>query len=113
MKTHTRIAQIATSLALPLLAAAVLSGCSFAPRYTPPPVETPAAFKELTLVQSTNLPGWKLAEPRDGFPRGKWWEVFNDPVLNSLEEQCTASNLNIQASFQAFLAARALVVQAR
>ena len=26
-------------------------------------------------------------EPNDGIPRGKWWEIYNDPQLNALEEQ--------------------------
>ena len=45
--------------------------------------------------------------------RGKWWEVFNEPELNDLEEQLVVNNQNIKASFENFMAARALVAQAR
>ena len=38
--------------------ALIFAGCSFAPKYTQPPVETPAAFKENS---GTNL--WKVAQP--------------------------------------------------
>jgi len=45
--------------------------------------------------------------------RGKWWEIFNDPELNSLEEQLNINNQNIKQFFENFMAARALVAQAR
>src|SRR5882724_807124 len=47
------------------------SGCSFAPKYQPPAVQIPPAFKEL-LPQNpdaTNL--WKVAKPSDAALRGK------------------------------------------
>src|SRR5208282_2344448 len=53
------------------------------------------------------------AQPRDDAVRGKWWEVFRDPQLNQLEEQASTSNQNIAAAAANFLAARALVRQAR
>jgi NodT family efflux transporter outer membrane factor (OMF) lipoprotein len=82
-----------------------LSGCNLAPAYDRPSVSTPPAFKE------TN--GWKLAEPSDGVIKGKWWEMFNDPQLNALEEQVAISNQTIAGATQTFFAARALVQQAR
>ncbi len=69
--------------ALLLLAA----GCAVGPDYKRPVVATPAAFKE--------NPGWKTAAPDDSAPRGPWWEVFSDPVLNDLETQVETSNLTI------------------
>ena len=44
--------------------------------------------------------------------RGKWWEIFNDPELNGLEEQLNINNQNIKQFFENFMAARALVAQA-
>jgi hypothetical protein len=44
--------------------------------------------------------------------RGKWWQVFNDPALNALEEQLNINNQNIKQSFQDFMEARALIAQA-
>ena len=82
-----------------------LVGCNLAPHYQQPAVQTPPAFKE------TN--GWKLAQPSDGVIKGRWWEMFNDPQLNALEEQVAISNQNIVAAFENFMAARAVVKEAR
>lgn len=45
--------------------------------------------------------------------RGKWWEVFNDSELNALEDQLDSSNQNIAQAYQNYMAARAIVQQAR
>ena len=31
--------------------------------------------------------GWQPASPSDGMLRGKWWEIYQDPQLNQLEER--------------------------
>jgi multidrug efflux pump len=41
--------------------ALLADGCSFAPNYAKPSVQTPAAFKELTLAQFKETDGWKAA----------------------------------------------------
>ena len=56
---------------------------------------------------------FRTAQPKDGTTRGKWWEVFNDPQLNELEEKASSSNQEIAAAADNFLAARALVREAR
>ena len=38
--------------------------------------------------------------------RGKWWEVYNDPQLNALEEQIVPQNQNLRAAQEAYLSAR-------
>ena len=88
-----------------LAALALAAGCNFAPTYTVPPVAAPPAYKE------TN--GWKTAEPSDAAIKGRWWEMFNDPQLNNLEEQVVVSNQSIVAALENFLAARAVAKQAR
>ncbi len=45
--------------------------------------------------------------------RGKWWEIFNDPELNALEDQLNINNQNIKQYFENFMAARAVVREAR
>jgi NodT family efflux transporter outer membrane factor (OMF) lipoprotein len=45
--------------------------------------------------------------------RGKWWPAFNDPELNDLEEKASTSNQQIAAAVDNFVAARALVREAR
>lgn len=89
-------------LALPL---ALLSACAVGPDYVRPEVDVPAAFKEAA--------GWKMAEPRDQEIRGKWWEIYNDPLLNSLEEQVNISNQNLAQAEARYRQAGALVQSAR
>ena len=83
------------------------------PKYHTPSVDTPAAYKELTPADFKNTEGWKVAQPKDDALRGKWWEIFNDPQLNALEEKVNVSNQNIAAAAASFFAARALVKEAR
>ena len=57
--------------------------------------------------------GWKVASPQDAMLRGNWWEVFNEPELNALEVQLNINNQNIKVSFENFMAARAVIAEAR
>jgi NodT family efflux transporter outer membrane factor (OMF) lipoprotein len=95
-----------------LVSAAFLVGCVVGPKYSRPSVPTPPGYKELT---ATPAPSgiWKPAQPSDGVIRGSWWEMYNDPELNALEEKASVSNQNIAAAAASFLAARALVREAR
>jgi NodT family efflux transporter outer membrane factor (OMF) lipoprotein len=91
----------------------LLAGCTVGPKFHTPTAETPAAYKELTPADYKNTEGWKVAQPKDDALRGKWWEIFNDPQLNVLEEKVNVSNQNIAAAAASFFAARALVKEAR
>jgi NodT family efflux transporter outer membrane factor (OMF) lipoprotein len=95
MRTRSR-------LFLCVVAPLAAGACAVGPRYQKPIVDTPAAYKE-----------WKAAEPGDAALRGAWWQVFGDPQLSALEDQVSASNQNIATAMGNFLAARALVKQAR
>ena len=91
----------------------IMAGCSFAPKYQRPAVETPTDYKELTEKSPALTNIWTPAQPSDAIVRGKWWEIYDDPRLNALEEQVSISNQNVAAAFANFLSARALVKQAR
>jgi NodT family efflux transporter outer membrane factor (OMF) lipoprotein len=91
----------------------LLSACHIAPKYVRPPVEAPPAYKEQGPLNEKGLAAWKTADPKDGAIRGKWWEIFRDPLLNALEERVDISNQNIAAASANFLAARAVVREAR
>ena len=95
------------------VAPCLVAGCMVGPKYQRPSAETPAAYKELTPADFQNTDGWKVAQPNDAALRGKWWEIFNDPQLNALEEKVNVSNQNIAAAAASFLAARAMVKEAR
>ena len=91
----------------------LFTGCSFAPKYAKPSVQTPAAFKEMTPAQSSATEGWKTAEPMDNMLRGQWWEMFHEPELNAFESQVNVSNQTVAVALANFLAARAVVKQSR
>lgn len=88
-----------------VLPSALLSACAVGPDYVRPTAEQPATFKEAA--------GWKTAQPSDQALRGKWWEMYNDPLLNSLQEQVNLSNQNLKQAEAAFRQARALVQSSR
>ena len=102
-------------MTLALLAGSLLfAGCSFAPHYDKPAVESPGAYKELTPAQAKETDGWKLAQPNDTAIRGKWWEMFHQPELNALEEQVTVTNnQTLAASLQNIFIARDIMKETR
>ena len=92
-----------------------LAGCVVGPKYHPPAATVqapPPEYKESpTQFPETNT--WKVAQPQDAMLHGKWWEIYNDPELNSLEEQVNINNQNIKQYFENFMQARTLIAQAR
>jgi len=114
MRTSIFQLQSVTGPTIVSLACVVLfAGCSFAPKYSEPSVQTPAAFKELTTAQSSETDGWKTARPDDDRLRGQWWKMFNELELNAFESQVNVSNQTVAVALANFLAARAVVKQTR
>jgi NodT family efflux transporter outer membrane factor (OMF) lipoprotein len=101
------------SLPLALFILIFFAACNVGPKYSRTAVKAPPAYKELTPADFKETEGWKVAQPKDDQLRGKWWEIFNDPQLNALEEQIDISNQNLAAAEANFRSARALVKQAR
>jgi NodT family efflux transporter outer membrane factor (OMF) lipoprotein len=81
------------------------SACAVGPKYQAPVVPAPPAFKEFAGNDE-----WKTATPGDGLLKGKWWEIFNDPQLNELEERISASNFSVKQAEAQFRASRSLVL---
>ncbi|MFZ3218202.1 MAG: TolC family protein, partial [Candidatus Acidiferrales bacterium] len=106
-KSHARI------LVPGIVAALLLSGCTVGPKYQRPTAQAPAAYKELTPADFSKTDGWKVAQPSDNVLHGRWWEMFNDPQLNALEDKVNISNQNVQSAMANYMAARALVKEAR
>ena len=97
------------------LAALLLAGCRVGPKYHQPPAMAqapPAAYKE-TPAPSSNAGDWKVAQPQDAMLHGKWWEIYNDPELNALEDKLNIDNQNIKVYFANFMEARTLIAEAR
>ncbi len=88
------------------------AACAVGPTYRRPSAPVPAAYKE-AAPPAPAAGEWKTAQPQDGAQRGKWWEVFEDPALNALEEQVEVSNQNVAQAEAAFRGARALARGAR
>jgi len=92
----------------------MLAGCVVGPKYHPPsPPQPPQAVYKESPSPSKETGDWTVAQPADAKLRGKWWEVFNDPELNALEEQLDINNQNIKQFFENFMEARAVVREAR
>ena len=89
------------------------TACTVGPKYQRPEARVPTAYKELPPASFKAADGWKVAQPNDEAPRGKWWEVFQDPELNALEEQVDISNQTLAIAEAQLRGARAAIGVAR
>src|SRR4029077_5467799 len=94
--TWGRLMRRIAALALALSTAS----CTVGPTYHRPPIAGVPAFTEAPPA------GWKEAEPNEGIPRGRWWEMYNDPQLNALESRVELSNQNVIAAMARYREAR-------
>src|SRR5271156_6622855 len=95
-----------------LLAVALLvSGCTVGPNYHRPTAPAAPAFKESAVVPPPDLPGggWKQVTPNDSTIRADWWEIYQDPQLDKLEQQVAVSNQTLKASYEQYMQARAAI----
>src|SRR3984893_16739671 len=83
----------------------LIGGCSVGPKYSKPMAQVPPAYKENA--------NWKPAQPSDQAQKGNWWEIFQDPQLNALEEKLTVSNQSLRAAVDRFQEARDVLRQTR
>lgn len=84
---------------------AALIGCAVGPKYKTPTMPVPPAYKETGH--------WKTAQPSDQNLGGNWWEIFQDPQLNALEQQINVSNQNLKAAAAQYQEARAALRYSR
>ena len=99
----------------PAITTLLLTGCMVGPKYHVPQATAtapPVSYKE-SPTQFQDTDGWKVAQPQDAMLHGKWWEIYNDSELNSLEEKLNIDNQNIKQFFENFMEARTLIAQAR
>jgi NodT family efflux transporter outer membrane factor (OMF) lipoprotein len=83
----------------------VFGGCAVGPDYQRPGLASPAAFKEAGT--------WKVAQPADTLPRGRWWTIFGDPLLDELLAQVEVSNQNVRVAEARYRQAKAAAAGAR
>jgi NodT family efflux transporter outer membrane factor (OMF) lipoprotein len=106
-----------------LLTLAVLTGCKpVGPSYHRPAYQAPDAYKETgasTVTSAVTPPpnptggGWQPANPSDGMLKGKWWEIYQDPQLNILEERIATTNVELRQAVETYLAAHDQVAAVR
>jgi NodT family efflux transporter outer membrane factor (OMF) lipoprotein len=86
-----------------LLVSGVLqfAGCAVGPKYQTPAAPVPPAYKENG--------NWKVAQPDDQHLGGNWWEIFQDPQLNAIEQQINVSNQSLKAAVAQYQQARAIL----
>jgi NodT family efflux transporter outer membrane factor (OMF) lipoprotein len=99
-----RLARLAAATVV-LGVVASLGACTLAPRY-----EKPRTPKVEDFVEAGN---WMPARPADGQPRGEWWQAFDEPTLDDLEQRLTRSNPDLQAAVARLSEARAVALNAR
>jgi NodT family efflux transporter outer membrane factor (OMF) lipoprotein len=93
--------ELLPSLCLCLLA----TGCDLAPKYHSPVIASPVSYTETAH--------WQRATPLDTAPRGEWWRVYNDVVLNNLESRVDSANPDIASATAIYDQARAMVAEAQ
>ncbi len=81
---------------------------SVGPDYVKPSAPTAAAWRD-----AGDSSEWKNAAPADAIPRGAWWKLFNDPVLDGLEQRALAANQDLRAAAAGVEQARAAAGFAR
>ena len=103
-----------------LLAVGLLTGCKpVGPDYKKPGFTAPPVYKEAgattVVVPPPNPNGgaWQPANPSDEMIKGKWWEIYQDPQLNQLEERIATYNQGLRGALETYLAARDQVAIAR
>jgi len=119
--THCdRRAASCASMAALAIVAMLLAGCKpVGPNYSRPVYTAPPAYKETgastEIVPPPSPAGgaWQPASPSDGMLRGKWWETYQDPQLNQLEDHIATDNQTLRSAVETYLAARDQVAAAR
>jgi len=91
---------------LPLVLAGALCACKVGPNYVRPDAVISPVFKEAPA-------GWVAAQPQEDSPKGAWWSIYHDPVLDGLESQVVISNQNVKSYEAQLREAQATVDVAR
>jgi len=81
-----------------------LAGCNLAPAYRTPVVSVPVSYAEAAP--------WHPGAPADTAPRGDWWNIYNDPILDRLQARVEKSNPDLQGAVAVYERARAVAAQA-
>ena len=84
-----------------LVLAALMSGaCTVGPNYSRPIVQTPDVYRSAAPGDAPTRAGASLGEQR-------WWEVFDDPILQDLIKTAIQQNFDVRIAASRVLQARA------
>lgn len=91
-----------------------LAGCSqhlllSPPDYQAPVAQLPAQFKHQPVKYQTS---WQAMPQQSWLLSPQWWELFNDSVLNGLQQQALSANQTLAQSAARYRQAEALLKQA-
>ena len=75
------------------------AGCTVGPKYQRASAPVPTKW-------DVSEP-WREGAPKDGVPKGEWWNVFHDEELNALEKQTLDANQTIKIAAARLEQARA------
>jgi NodT family efflux transporter outer membrane factor (OMF) lipoprotein len=87
----------ARALAVAGALALALADCAVGPNYHRPAAPVATGYKEDQ--------GWKPATPGEIQSDQPWWSIYNDPLLDSLEQQVEVSNQTLKANEAAYRSA--------
>lgn len=96
--------QSATRLTLIALALS-LAGCAVGPDYQAPDPQMPGSYHQMDRQQASKT-GSAVINTR-------WWQTFNDPMLNALIDEAIGGNLTLQQAVLRIAGARQQLAQAR
>jgi NodT family efflux transporter outer membrane factor (OMF) lipoprotein len=102
-RNHGLAAQAAT------VATLFLTGCMVGPNYSRPAAPTSPGYKEAPPASFKDQDGWKVIQPSDAQIKGNWWELYNDPQLDSLEAKVDGANQTLKIADANYRAAHANV----
>jgi multidrug efflux system outer membrane protein len=74
-------------------------GCTVGPGYKRPAAQVPDTWK--------GEGPWEAAAPKDGIPKGTWWQIFHDADLDRLEQDLLQANQSLVAAQDRLAQARA------
>lgn len=104
--TFRRLRSAVFSTVLPGLTACISGpAIDLAPAYAPAKFVVPESWHGASPFVE--------AKPSDDVIRPDWWKIFNDPVLDQLEQQAMAANPDLAAAAERFVQARDEMMKVR
>jgi outer membrane protein, multidrug efflux system len=116
MYKHIRHSRFSAHWTLALGLAVILSGCTVGPNYKRPAVNVPTAYRQPVDDATTTpasspgqvVPAVAAQNPATSLGDEKWWEVFQDKVLQDLIRTALRNNYDVRIA-----AARVMEAQAQ